>query len=81
MDAIKELLTNAEIAFANKQYDSALQWYQKVLEAPPDDVYVLSRAGALCVPLGKFREAMLYFGRAKELDPDNGDNAFNYGNA
>ena len=81
MDEVKILLNNAEIAFANKQYDSALQWYQKVLEATPDDVYVLSRAGALCVPLGKFREAMLYFGRAKELDPDNGDNAFNYGNA
>lgn len=81
MEYRKECLTNAEIAFANKQYGAALEWYQKVLEVTPDDVYVLSRAGALCVPLGKFQEAMLYFGRAKELDPDNGDNAFNYGNA
>lgn len=74
-------MMNAEIAFVNKQYSAALEWYQKVLEITPDDLYVLSRAGAICVPLGKFEEAMLYFGRAKELNPENGDNAFNYGNA
>jgi tetratricopeptide (TPR) repeat protein len=81
MHDIKELLTNAEIAFANKQYDTALSWYQKVLEVTPDNIYALSRAGAICVPLGKFEEALLYFGRAMKLAPDNGDNAFNYGNA
>lgn len=81
MDEVKELLVNAEIAFANKQYNAALTWYQKVLEVTPDDIYVLSRAGALCVPLGKFEDALVYFGRARELDPENGDNAFNYGNA
>ena len=81
MEAVKELLLNAEIAFSNKQYNAALTWYQKVLEITPDDIYVLSRAGAICVPLGRFEEALLYFGHAKELDPQNGDNAFNYGNA
>jgi len=81
MDEVKKLLTNAEIAFSNKQYQTALNWYQKVLEITPDDVYVLSRAGAICVPLGKFEEAMLYFKQALKVDPNNGDNAFNYGNA
>lgn len=81
MDEAKKLFTNAEIAFVNKQYQTALEWYQKVLENMPNDIYVLSRAGAICVPLGKFEEALLYFGRALKLDPDNGDNAFNYGNA
>lgn len=81
MDIVIDLLANAEVAFSNKQYDVALNWYHKVLEITPDDVYVLSRAGALCVPLGKFEEAKLYFSRAKELDPENGDNVFNYGNA
>ena len=81
MDTTKELLVNAEIAFANKQYATALNWYQKVLEITPDDIYVLSRAGAICVPLGKFEDALLYFSRAAQLDPTNGDNAFNYANA
>ena len=81
MDTVKELLMNAEIAFSNKQYETALDWYKKVLKEKPDDLYVLSRAGAICVPLGKFEEAMTFFGRARELDPENGDNTFNFANA
>lgn len=81
MDNVKEYLLNAEVAFANKQYNEALTWYQKVLEKTPDDLYALSRAGAICVPLGKFEDALKHFRHAKELDPNNGDNAFNYANA
>lgn len=81
MDNVKEYLLNAEVAFSNKQYNEALNWYQKVLEKTPDDLYALSRAGAICVPLGKFEEALKHFGHVKELDPNNGDNAFNYANA
>ena len=81
MSDVNNYLLNADIAFNNKQYNEALTWYQKVLEKTPDDLYALSRAGAICVPLGKFEEALKYFGHAKELDPSNGDNAFNYANA
>lgn len=81
MDTAKERLMNADMAFANRQYKEALSWYMKVLELEPDHVYALSRAGALCVSMSKFQEALTYFGRARELDPKNGDNAFNYGNA
>ena len=81
MSDVNNYLLNANIAFNNKQYNEALGWYQKVLEKKPDDLYALSRAGAICVPLGKFEEALKYFGHAKELDPKNGDNAFNYANA
>ncbi len=77
----RQMLLNADIAFNNQQYDKALEWYQKVLRETPDDLYALSRAGAICVPLGKFEDALKYFGRAKKLDPANGDNFFNYGNA
>lgn len=81
MDNINENLMNAETAFANKQYEEALGWYRKVLEENPDDIYALSRAGAICVPLGNYKESLDYFRHAKELDPDNGDNIFNYANA
>lgn len=81
MENVKEYLANAETAFSNRRYNEALTWYKKVLEETPDDIYVLSRAGAICVPLGNFDEALTYFQRAKELDPQNGDNIFNYANA
>ena len=81
MDEVKEYLMNADIAFDNQQYETALHWYNKVLELTPDDIYAHSRAGAICVPLEKYEEALMHFGRALELDPENGDNAFNYGNA
>lgn len=81
MDEVKEFLANADLAFSNQQYSTALEWYQKALEAAPDDLFALSRAGAICVALEKFQDALIYFGHAKTLAPDNGDNAFNYGNA
>lgn len=81
METKKDFLLNAEISFANKQYNEALGWFKKVLDEEPNNIYALSRAGAICVPLGLFEEALTYFGHAKELDPNNGDNVFNYANA
>lgn len=81
MEAINEALMNAELAFTNKQFVEALHWYQEVLSDSPDDPYALSRAGAICIPLGRFDEALRYFERAKNLDPQIGDHLFNYANA
>ena len=77
----KELLLNAEIAFSNKRFSEALEWYRKVLVETPNDVYVLSRAGAICVSLNLFEDALHFFEKAKDLDSENGDNYFNYANA
>lgn len=76
-----ESMINAETAFSNENYALALEWFRKALEENPDDLQALSRAGAVCVPLDKFDESFEYFKRAMELDPENGDNAFNLGNA
>lgn len=81
MDDVNAYLHYAEIAFANKQYMEALSWYRKVLSEKPDDLYALSRAGAIAVSMGQFDLALECFRRAKELDSQNGDNHFNYGNA
>lgn len=81
MDKSQEYLMNAEVAFSGKQYEEALRWYKKVLEETPGDIRALSRAGALSVTLGQYEDSLKYFGKARELDPQNGDILFNYGNA
>ncbi len=77
----EEILASAEAAFGNKQYQVSLEYYQKALEKKPDDLYVLSRAGSICVVLGQYNYAFKYFLHAAELDPNNGDNYYNLGNA
>lgn len=76
-----EFMINAEVAFSNENYVLALEWFRKTLEENPNDLQALSKAGTVCVSLDKFDESFEYFQRAMELNPENGDNAFNLGNA
>lgn len=77
----KEAIANADMAFGNDNYESALKWYDKALAEMPSDEYSLSRAGAALVALGRFKESFDYFQKAVDADPESGDNIFNLGNA
>ncbi len=81
IEAYKEAVANADIAFANGKYENAVSWYDKALGEVPDDEYCLSKAGTSLVSLSRFDEAFGYFQRAVEADPQNGDNVFNLANA
>lgn len=81
MNEEKELIMNADVAFENEQYETALDWYKKALESEPQNIYALSRAGAISAHLEDFDGALKYFEEALKIDPENGDNHFNYGNA
>jgi len=76
-----ESIANADLAYENDNYVLAKDWYDKALEEDPDDIYALSRAGAASAAAEKTEESFKYFQRALELDPENGDNHFNMGNA
>ncbi len=77
----EELFSGAEVAFGNKQYGVSLDYYVRALELKPDDLYILSRAGSICIVLGRYEDAFKYFLRGIEVDPNNGDNYYNLGNA
>ncbi len=80
-ETIKEYLSYAEIAFSNKEYETALTWYNKVLELVPNHAYTLARAGSACIPMSRFDEAKTFFERAVKVEPDNGDYYFHLANA
>ena len=81
IEAYKEAIANADVAFANARYEQAVKWYDKALALAPDDTYALSKAGTSMVSLNRFDEAFGYFNRAVDADPQNGDNVFNLANA
>ena len=46
-----EALSAAEMAFSNREFETALEYYQKALQEKADDIYTLSRAGCTCIAL------------------------------
>lgn len=80
-EMFEEYLSNSKIAFNNKQFNEALTWIQKALNENSEDVSANSQAGIICVVLKDFVNAKKYFQKAVDLNPENGDNLFNLGNA
>lgn len=81
IEAYKEAVANADMAFANGKFENAVSWYDKALKEAPNDEYSLSKAGTSLVSMSRFDEAFGYFQRAVDADPENGDNVFNLANA
>jgi len=81
MADIKDYKSNGDIAVKNRQYEEALKWYGLVLHENPNDVYCLSRSGAVSSGLGRHDEALSFFERAYRAAPDNGNNVYNFANS
>lgn len=81
IEAYKEAVANADMAFANGKYENAVSWYDKALAEAPDDEYCLSKAGTSLVSMSQFDKAFGYFQKAVDANPNNGDNVFNLANA
>lgn len=81
MDAFKEIINNADTALVHGKVEEALALYKKALIEKPDDIYALQRAGEISAKLKLFEDALKYFEECRQLEPENGDHAFNYANA
>lgn len=71
-DAALDLLTQRE-------YDKAVEQFNKALEMEPEDTSALNNLGAAYSEAGNFERAFPYFRKALELDPDNYKAHHNYG--
>jgi len=81
MSEIRDYRSNGDIALHNRQYEEALKWYSLVLQQLPNDVYCLTKCGAIYSGLGKHEESLGFFERAYHAAPGNGNNVYNYANA
>jgi Tfp pilus assembly protein PilF len=64
-----------------KNLIQAREMYLKILDHNPQNVQAYHRLGVVWTRLGKPDEAMLYYQRAVELDPDNSDLLSDFGYA
>lgn len=81
MENFTEYVNFGDIAYDNGNFVGAQTWYKKALAEKNDDVYVLSRLGAIGISFSEFEEALQYFQDAVRYDPGNGDSVFNLANA
>jgi len=66
---------------AQKQFDEALQCYEKAIGYSPDDVEILNNLGTVLAALDRHAEAIPVYRRAVALQPNAADVWFNLGNA
>lgn len=81
MDAFKEIINNADTALVHGRVEEALALYKKALTEKPDDIYALQRAGEISARMQLYEDALKYFGKCRQLEPENGEHAFDYANA
>ena len=77
----EECLAEARVAMNHKKFKEAKEIMMPAFEKEPRNTEVLKMLGGLCVLLGQFREALDYYSKNLELDPDNGDSYYLIGNA
>jgi len=64
-----EISRLADQYFANKQYDKAAEWYEKLLQFGPDNVDTLNNLGLTYHYLGRSEEALVQLNQGAMVDP------------
>ncbi len=80
IEAVKELLTNAEVAFTNGQYDVALDLCEQAIAKDPSNTDAYTGAGKACLVLDRLQDAEGFLEKAVENDETNGVKYFDLGN-
>lgn len=79
-EKVKELLTNAEVAFTNGQYEVALDLCEQAIAKDPSNTDAYTGAGKACVVLDRLQDAERFLEKAVEHDEMNGEKYFDLGN-
>jgi len=71
--------TTAELSLFSKaynlynkgEYEEAIEYFDKMLQLDPNNVYTLIGKGNSFIYLGKYVEALVYYDKVLAIDPDN----------
>lgn len=82
MNQTDELLSRAKSAFATRHYEMALSLCEQILQLKQSHgIDALLLAGSICIAMDKPKKAEVFFEKAIELVPQNGEIHFMLGNA
>jgi tetratricopeptide (TPR) repeat protein len=79
--SLKELILKGNEHYYNKEYNEAIECYDKALEIDPKDADTLNNKGNALDNLGKHKEAIECYDKALEIDPKHAIVLNNKGNA
>ena len=69
-----EMLCNkASVLYNQQKYDEALEYYNKVLEIDPSNLYSLNSIGNIFVNIEQYDKAIEYLEKVLAIDPENVD--------
>ena len=67
---IERLIASGDQAFADRQYNEAVNHWQEAVRLAPDNAGILEKLGHASLRLARFHDAERYFQEAVELKPD-----------
>lgn len=79
-NAVQDYLSRAAQAFSAGQYAAAQEICDKVIVSYPNTVMAYVLAGNSCLVRDRFDDAERYFLKSLEMEPENGERYFDYGN-
>jgi tetratricopeptide (TPR) repeat protein len=77
LTAQEEAVKQAETAYASKDYEQAIELYEKVLQGYGDSFEIYYNLGNAYYKAGKMAAAILNYERALLINPGDGDTRFN----
>src|SRR6476660_1057256 len=78
--SLKEFILKGNEHYYNKEYNEAIEYYDKALEIDPKHVGALNNTGKVLDNLGKYNEAIVYYDKALQIDPKYADALNSKGN-
>ena len=80
-DQLTELISNSQDAFMNTQYHEAYNLAQAAIKLDENCADAYQCAANVCMSLGRYEDAIEYYQKAVNCDPNNGNRYFSLGYA